>query len=210
MQSKLFRQPFALALVLFSTLASTPVARAGLWTSEMVKFSDADFMTLPPLCRAKLAQADNREIQEQWSRKYGSSWADMHHYCFGLKGLNLAYRDYQDKEKRRYFSTQAVKDFDYVLDRAKPDFALRSEILIQRGRALTLSGSYEDAKLSYEEALKQNPKSVDAWVALSDLYTQLGKYSEAVKVLEQAIQSTGSEHKKISTRLNEIKDKSTR
>lgn len=209
-RSTSFRWALVFAFVAISALAMTPVALAGKWTSEVVKFTEQDFMILPPLCRAKIAQQSNREVQDYWIRRYGSNWGGMHHYCFGLKALNLAYRDFKNTTKREYFSTQAVNEFDYVLDRAEPNFVLRPEILIQRGRALTLSRSYEDAKQSFEEALKLNPKSVDAWAALSDLYSQMGKNTEAIKVLEQAIEATGSEHKKLTARLDDLRKKPAR
>jgi tetratricopeptide (TPR) repeat protein len=206
----LFQGALIFAFFPISALTLSPVAQAGKWTNEMVKFTEDDFMILPPLCRAKISQQSNREVQEYWTRRYGSNWGGMHHYCFGLKALNLAYRDFNNTTKREYFSSQAVNEFGYVLDRAEPDFVLRPEILIQRGRALVLSRSYDDAKQSFEEALKQNPKSVDAWVALSDLYSQLGKSTEAIKVLEQAIEVTGGEHKKITARLDDLKKKRIR
>lgn len=210
MRSKSLRKLLFFPLVTISTLAPTPEAVAANGLSEPYKLTDADFAILPALCRAKITQSKNREVQEQWIRRYGSSWGGMHHYCYGLKALNLAYRDFKDSAKRSYFSTLAVKEIDYVLENAEPGFPLRPEMLIQRGRALTLARSYEDAKQSFEEALKTDPKSVDAWVALSDLYGQMGKNAEAKKVLEQALEVTGTAHKKITARLDDMNSKSTR
>lgn len=175
-----------------------------------MNFKEADFMILPPLCRAKISQQSDQEIQAQWIRKYGPDWGHMHHYCFGLKALNLAYRDFNNKTKREYFSAQAVNEFSYALDRATPVFQLRPEILIQRGRALMLLRSYDEAKESLEEALEHDPKSVDAWVFLSDLHILIGRKTEALMVLEKAIEVTGSEHRKITTRLEDLRKKPTR
>lgn len=166
-------------------------------------------MILPSFCRENinLKKSKNRDNLEQWNRKYGAANGSMHHYCYGLKALNLAYRDFKDATRRSYFSTQAVGEFNYVLENAEPDFVMRPAVLIQRGRALTLARSYEDAKQSFEDALKLDPKSVDAWVSLSDMYSQIGKNTEAIRVLEQAIEVTGSEHKKIKVRLDDLKNK---
>ena len=191
-------------------LTLSPITQAAQWTSEAVKFREEDFTILPPFCRAKIAQQNNREIQEYYIRRYGQNWGNMHHYCFGLKALNLAYRDFNNKAKREYFLKQAVNEFDYVLEHADQDFSLRPEVLIQRGRALTQSRNYDEAKESIEEALKTDPKSVDAWVALSDLYSMTGKNLEAIKVLEKAIEITGNEHKKITARLDDLRKRATR
>lgn len=204
------RQPLVLVMISISVLVHTPAAVGANWASEHNKMTEADFMTLPLFCRAKTTQQHDRKIQDAWTLKYGPAWQHMHHFCFGSKALNLSYRYFNSKEKRRYFSAQAVKEFDYVLDNTGPSFSLRTELMIQRGRALTISQSYDDAKQSFEEALKLDPRSVDAWVALSDMYSQIGKDAEAIKVLEQAIQTTGSEHKKITARLNDLKKKPNR
>lgn len=189
-----------------------PAAQAEQWTSEAVKLTEQDLMILPSFCRENinLKKSKDPEARAQWNRKYSAANGSIHHYCFGLKALNLAYRDYRDATRRKYFSNQAVGEFDYVLYHAEPDFSLRPDVLIQRGRALTISRSYEDAKGSFEEALKLSPTSVDAWVALSDMYSQMGKNAEAIKVLEQAVEVTGSEHKKIKVRLDDLRKKPPR
>lgn len=202
-----FRQALALGAVAISALTLSPAAQADKWTSEVFKLTEADFMVLPPLCRAKTAQAKNQEIQNLWIRKYGSVWEHMHHYCFGSKALNLAYRYFTDAKRRSYFSAQATREFDYVLDNSDYSFPLRQEILIQRGRAQMLSREHDDAKQSFEEALKLDPKSVDAWCALSDMYSQMGRNADAIKVLEKATEVTGGEHKKITTRLDDLTKK---
>lgn len=200
----------ALVAATFCALTLSPVAHAEKWTSEAFKLTEADFMVLPPLCRAKTAQSKNQEVQKLWRLKYGTAWGHMHHYCFGSKALNLAYRYYADSTKRAYYSTQAVREFDYVLDNTESTFPLRPEILTQRGRAQVLSREYGDAKQSFEEALKIDPKSVDAWGALSDMYGQMGRNAEAIAVLEKAIEATGGEHKKITTRLEDLNKKRAR
>ena len=92
----------------------------------------------------------------------------------------------------------------------EPGFFMRPELLMQRGRALTLKREYEDAESDYRLALKINKKYVDAWAALSDLYAQVGKNDEAIKVLTQAIEETGEEHKKFTSRLHDLRQKVAR
>jgi tetratricopeptide (TPR) repeat protein len=212
MSSTFSRRSFVFALLALSGFALASAAQAGQWTSEATKLTEQDLAILPTFCRenVSLKKSKNRDAQAQFNRRYGASNGSMHHYCFGLKAMNLAYRDYRDATRRQYFSTQAVGEFNYVLNAAEPEFFLRPDLLIQRGRALTLSRSYEDARESFEEALKLSPKSVDAWVSLSDMYSQIGKNPEAIKVLEQAIEVTGSEHKKIKVRLDDLKKKQPR
>ena len=57
---------------------------------------------------------------------------------------------------------------------------------------------------AFEDALKLRPDSVDAWVALSDLYHDAGQRKQALAVLEEALKRTG-DHPKISLRMEELK-----
>lgn len=186
-------------------LAHSPVAHADQWTSEAFRLTEEDFQLLPPLCRAKTAQSKNQEVQAIWMRQYGAAWEHMHHYCFGKKALALAYRYYSDSKKRAYFSSQSANEFDYVLGSTESNFPLRTEILIQRGRAKVLAREYDDAKKTFEEVLKRDPKSIDGWSALSDMYSQMGRNADAIAVLEEAIEVTGGEHKKLKARLDDLR-----
>lgn len=201
--------PLALsvACVLCFTLLieSRPVwAQAGL--SEAYVLTEADLALMPVFCRAKASKKLPKNVYEHWSNTFGAdNWLHMHHYCFGLKALQLSYSNFHDLTSRTYQARVAETEFNYVLRHSEDDFYMRPEILVQRGRAQTLARAYELAKKSFEEALKLNPKSIDAWAALADLYSQIGRKDEAIKVLEQAIKTTGDEqNKKIILRLNEL------
>lgn len=206
--------PVARVLVLVGAAicasVQSPPAHAEKWTSDAVRLTETDLMLLHPLCRAKTAQAKNRDVQAIWMKKFGPVWEHMHHYCFGSKALNLAYQHYTNSRKRTYFSTQAASEFNYVLDQAGGDFPMRAEILVQRGRAQVISREYEDAKSSFDEALKIDPTLVDGWGALSDMYAQMGRNADAIAVLEKAIEVTGGEHKKITARLEDLRKKHAR
>lgn len=170
------------------------------------EISETDLAFLPVYCRAKFVPKTRVEMKAHWEQVFGAdNWLHMHHYCFGLKAIQSAYRDYGKPESRTYLSKQAANEFDYMLRHATPDFYLRPEILVQRGRALALARSYDAAKSSFNQALELEPKNVDAWTGLSDLYSQIGKKAEAIQVLEQAVQKAGHDHRKINVRLEDLK-----
>jgi tetratricopeptide (TPR) repeat protein len=202
--------PLALSIACIAgfTLSLVPwptEAQVGL--SEAFVLTEQDLALLPPFCRAKASKKLPKEVYEHWSRTFGpENWLHMHHYCFGMKALQLAYTDFADLTSRKYQASVAATEFNYVLRHSEENFYMRPEILVQRGRAHVLSRSYEPARKSFEEALQLNPKSIDAWVALGDLYSQTGRKDDAIKTLEQAIKMTGDEqNKKITLRLNELR-----
>ena len=174
--------------------------------ADLFPITEDDMPFLPVFCRAKLLQSKQPDIQKHWAKTYGTeNWMHLHHQCYGAKALNLAYRDFKDVAKRTYFAKLASNEFNYVLNATEPDFVLRREVLTQRGRALTLAKQYGEAEKNFSEALKIEPKSVDTWVALSDLYRQTDRIADAIKTLEKAIEVTGGEHRKITVRLDDLK-----
>lgn len=179
--------------------------------SDAFNISEEDLAMLPPYCAAKITRATDKALQEYWGKRFGASnWVHMHHYCFGLKAMQLAYRDYANEHMRMFQAGVAIDNFSYMIKFVEPGFFMRPELLMQRGRALTLKREYEDAESDYRLALKINKKYVDAWAALSDLYAQVGKNDEAIKVLTQAIEETGEEHKKFTSRLHDLRQKVAR
>ncbi|MDP3286969.1 MAG: tetratricopeptide repeat protein [Methyloversatilis sp.] len=205
-QSNLLALSIACILFIIFFSASRPTwAQAGL--SEAYVLTEDDLAFMPQFCRAKVTKKLPKNVYEGWSNKFGpENWLHMHHYCFGLKALQLSYSNFRDLTSRTYQARVAETEFNYVLRHSEEDFYMRPEILVHRGRAQTLARAYEPAKKSFEEALKINPKSVDAWVALGDLYSLIGRKNDAIKTLEKAIEVTGEEqNKKILLRLNDLR-----
>jgi predicted Zn-dependent protease len=57
--------------------------------------------------------------------------------------------------------------------------------LVKQGDALVMMGSFEEAAKAYEQALKQDPKLVDAKVKLAHCTWRMGKAADAKKMLEE-------------------------
>ena len=64
-------------------------------------------------------------------------------------------------------------------------------------------GNYEEAIIAFTAAIEIDPKRVDAYLALSELYMDQEDYEAAVKILEQGLSNT--DDSSIQVRLDEAK-----
>lgn len=191
------------AAALMVALALAP-ASVEARSNETTNWSDEDYMLYPPFCRARLLR-EPKELEVFWSQRLGpKNFMHMHHFCFGLKALNLAYGSFQDKQRRANLAYSVVGNFNYILEHTERTFFMRPEALVNLARGHVLLQEYNVARKKFEEALKLNPKSVDAWVAFSDMYYEAGKREDALRILEMALEQAG-EHKKITLRIDEMK-----
>lgn len=173
--------------------------------NSFTNWSDNDFATYPPFCRARIAR-EPKELEMLWSQRLGpKNFLHMHHFCFGLKALNIAYASFNDKNKRMTMANGVVGNFNYILEHTERSFFMRPDALVYLGRGHLLRQEYDIAQQKFFDALKLNPKLVDAWVAMSDMYYQAGKKSDALSVLQQASEFCG-ENKKIDLRIAEMRN----
>jgi tetratricopeptide (TPR) repeat protein len=197
------RRALRIAGVIVAALALLPnVATAR--TNESTNWTEEDFALYPPYCRARLLR-EPKELEAYWSKQLGpKNFLHMHHFCFGLKALNLAYGNLRDKQRMTGQAYTVVRNFNYILEQTQRDFYLRPEALLNIARGYALLQEFKVARDKFEEALKLNPKLVDAWVGLSDMYYQNGQRADALRVLEKALEVAG-EHKKITLRIEDMK-----
>ncbi|MDP2380625.1 MAG: hypothetical protein Q8M35_09120, partial [Pseudohongiella sp.] len=94
----------------------------------------AEMATLPPYCAARFSQGS--DAFKTWQATMGRDFIHIHHYCVGLKFLNHARGTFTSKKDETLGA--AVREFDYVLTHAAPDFYMRPEILMNRGIALSM------------------------------------------------------------------------
>jgi tetratricopeptide (TPR) repeat protein len=172
--------------------------------NESNNWTDDDFALYPAYCRVKLTGESAQEV-EYWKKYFGfDNYIHMHHYCFGLKAMTLAYANFGDRKRRSAFALDVIRNMNYILNATRKDFFMRPDALINLGRGYLLMSEGDKARKAFEDALKLRPDSVDAWVALSDLYHDAGQRKQALAVLEEALKRTG-DHPKISLRMEELK-----
>jgi len=194
------------AMAAFCCVALSPFFGSEARADETVEWSDQDYALYPPFCRVKLTNGPPAEI-DRWIKQMGrDNFMHIHHYCFGLKAMSLAYASYSDKKVRSYYARSVVTNMKYILQNTKPDFYMRPDALISLGRGYLLWNDPNKARGAFEQALKMKPDAVDAWVALSDMFYDNGQRGEALKVLEDARTHAG-DHRKIMLRIEQMQAK---
>lgn len=144
-----------------------------------------DIALLPTYCDAKMGR-QAPEAAALWRQNMGhENWIHLHHYCGGLIELNRYYRGTTGRQKANLGNS--VNEFKYVLDRWTPDFYLRSEAHLNRGRAYKYMRQDGQALADFQKARELNPRLAPASLELADLYVKLGKKNEAITILKSAI-----------------------
>ena len=111
----------------------------------------------------------------------------MHHYCDGLRFLNRAYSAMGDKQDMKYYLDVSINNFNYVLGHTRPDYVMRGEVHVGKARALKLMGKKAEAIAEFNQALRYDIDSPDAYQALADFYQETGDKSKALEMVTKGL-----------------------
>ena len=115
------------------------------------------------------------------------NWAHMHHYCDCIRFTNRAYSALGDWYTMRVNLEVGIGGCDYVLRHAKPDFYMRPEVHLQKGKALRLYRQEGKAIAEFTEAIKGNPQLARAYVELADIQANNKKPRDALKTVTDGL-----------------------
>lgn len=105
----------------------------------------------------------------------------------GLENTNRALYFSSTKQDRNFELSQSVREFDYLLQRVSPDFALLSEILTRRGENLLRLEKGPQGILDLNRAIELKPDNWPPYAALSDYYKALGDVASAREWAEKGL-----------------------
>lgn len=141
---------------------------------------------LPAYCDAKMGR-QAPEAVAMWRERMGhDNWIHMHHYCGGLIELNRYYRGARGRQTANLGN--AVNEFSGMLKAWTPDFYLRPEAHLNRGRAFKFMRHDGQALADFQKAVELDPGLAPASIELADLYKKLGKKDQALAVLKSGIE----------------------
>jgi tetratricopeptide (TPR) repeat protein len=165
---------------------------------------------LPPYCkytqiyRQNVPGGNDPQQIERWASVLGAeNFNHMHHYCFGLESANRALYFSSTKLDRDRELTTSVREFDYVLERVAPDFALLPEILTRRGENLLRLGNVPQGVVDLSRAIELKPDHWPPYAALSDYFKALGDVASARQWAEKGL-SAAPGTKALQRRLTEL------
>ena len=193
----------ALPIALFAMLHASSAAAQS-------QFDPKQLAMLPPYCkytqlyRQNVPGGNDPQQIERWTSVLGQeNFIHMHHYCLGLESANRALYFTSTKQDRDRELTAAVREFDYVVDRVAPDFALLPEILTRRGENLLRLGNAPQGVVDLNRAIALKPDHWPPYAALSDYFKALGDLASAREWVEKGL-SAAPGTKALQRRLTEL------
>ena len=145
---------------------------------------------LPAYCDAKMGSQSPAAADLWISRMGRENWVHIHHFCGGLADVNRSYRQ-QAYERGRTLSN-ALWEFNYMLDHTQQDFYMRADFYFNRGKAYRLLGKDGQAMGDFLKAFEMSPEMSAASIELADMYKKQGKHAQALAVLKKGLESSPS------------------
>jgi hypothetical protein len=159
-------------------------------------FDPREVALLPRYCkhtqlfRGAVPGGSNPPEVERWTAIMGSSFNNMHHYCWGLMDTNRALFLVRTDRWRKYYLGWSIGEFDYVINRAPDDMVLLPEILTKKCENLFLLDKEAQAEHECRRAISLKPDYWPAYAALSDHHLALGDLAGARGWLEKGLSVT--------------------
>jgi len=156
-------------------------------------YESSQVYMLPVYCkytqvfRDNVPGGNNRAEIERWTTSMGATFNHMHHYCWGLMASNRAAFSSNTRQDRTHNLNESIKEFDYVIERAPPDFALLPEILTKKGESLVRLDRGPDGMFEFQRAIKIKAGYGPAYAAMSDYYKETGQLAKARESLEKGL-----------------------
>lgn len=200
----------AMALCLLG--AGTFLARAEIpgYPSSVEGYDSREVAMLPAYCkytqlfRTHVPGGNNQDEISRWSAQMGPAFQAMHHYCWGLMKTNRATLLAKSRQDKEFYLSSSIGEFDYVLERAQPDFVLLPEIYTRKGENLIRLGRAGPAIEALEKAIELKADYWPPYAHLSDFYKSKGDAAKARDILEKGL-ALVPDAKALRRRLGELK-----
>jgi len=156
-------------------------------------YSPTAVAMLPTYCkctqlfREKVPGATNPAEIQRWYQLLGPTYNALHHYCWGLQAVHDATFLARDKQFRAHMLNVSIREFDYVIDRAPPDYVLMPEFLFKKGESQVKLGQGHIAVVQFQRAIELKPDYWPPYAAMSDLYKSVGDLPKAREWVDKGL-----------------------
>ncbi len=191
----IFRTILALGVILAAGVPTYAADVPG-YPSSVTAYDPREVAMLPRYCaytqlfRNHVPGGNNPDEIQRWYSMLGQTFHAMHHYCWGLMKTNRGVILARDEQSRRFYLTDSIVEFDYVIDRAPPDFVLLPEILMKKGENLIRLGRGASGMLQLLRAIELKPEYWPPYAVMSDYYKNAGDFKNAREVLEKGLSAS--------------------
>ena len=141
-----------------------------------------------------------------WTARLGPAFHHIHHYCWALSRMHRAQTMAANDPVRNGYYDSAIKDIDYFIQRAEPNFVLLPEMLTRRGEALAKLKRHVDAETTFSEAIERKPDYWPAYKGLANTYLDQSRVANARETLNLGI-SKSSDPRMLERMLNDLPKK---
>ncbi|MEO8132509.1 MAG: hypothetical protein ABI831_00815 [Betaproteobacteria bacterium] len=206
----LFRGLWSLSFLL-SSIATFGIADAAIpgYPDQVTAYDPREVGMLPRYCihtqsfRASVPGGGNPAEIKRWTAVMGPMLENMHHYCWGLMKTNRATILARNKQDRLFYLSDAIGEFNYVIERAPADFVLLPEILTRKGENLLRLGKSAQGLAELQRAIDLKPDYWPPYESIAEYYKAVGDIAKAREVLEKAL-SFSPESTSLKSRLSEL------
>jgi hypothetical protein len=161
------------------------------------------YCTYTQLFRSKVPGGNNEVEIGRWTDVFGSTFQHLHHYCWGMMKTNRAMLLARDRGVKNFYLADALKEFDYVIERAPPDFVLLPEILDRKAVNLVRLERGPLALVEFERAMQIKPDYWPPYAHAADFHKDAGQIGKARQVLEEGLKHS-PDAAALTRRLNEL------
>ena len=120
----------------------------------------------------------------------GPTYEHLHHYCWGLMKTNRALLFTRTQQFRTFYLNDAIKEFDYVIERAPRTFILLPEIFTKKGENLIRLGRGPLGLQELQRAIEFKPDYWPPYAGISDYFKETGNLAQAREWLEKGLSVT--------------------
>jgi len=152
-----------------------------------------EMFMLPEFCkytqdfREHVPGGNNKTEIDRWTASMGPTFIHMHHYCYGLQAVNRAEFMSRTREDRIHNLGVSIKEFDYVIERATPEFAMLPEIFTKRGESLIKMDKPGEGMVDLRKAIDMKADYWQAYAVIGDYFKDAGEPAKAREWLEKGL-----------------------
>ena len=160
---------------------------------DVMAFDSREVAMLPPYCkytiyfRDKVPGGNDTQAMQNWNAVLGPTFTHTHHYCFALMKTHRAVLLARDHQVRLAYLNDTLREFNYVLERATPDYVLLPEVLTKKAENLVRLGKGPLAVEDLERAIEVKADYWPAYAQLADYYRDAGQKAKAREALERGL-----------------------
>ncbi len=116
------------------------------------------------------------------------TWIHMHHYCWAIVQTHRTYQTGTTPREGAALLDAAIQNLDYAIERSRPGFELRPDMLLRKSRLLMRRGRLLQAADTAALLIAENPGFADGYIVLAEIQLKAGRKADARATLEKGDQ----------------------